>query len=85
MSQKKEIEFYETLVIAISARALFDMEKENAVFEKDGLKAYREYQHKNENKLLSQGTAFHLVSSLLRLNETSSDSEKNLSSRHNVK
>ena len=76
MSQKEGIKFYEPLVIAISARALFDMEKGNAVFEKDGLKAYREYQHKNENQLLSHGTAFHLVSGLLRLNETSNDSKE---------
>ena len=31
------------LVIAISSRALFDLEEENQIFEKDGLDAYYKY------------------------------------------
>ena len=62
------------------------MEKENAIFEEDGLKAYRKYQRDNENQLLSEGTAFHLVSGLLRLNETSNNSVKKIcQGRDNVK
>ncbi|MFR9255171.1 MAG: 5'-nucleotidase, partial [Merdibacter sp.] len=29
------------LVVGISSRALFDLDKENAIFEKEGLDAYR--------------------------------------------
>ena len=78
MSQKTNVATPEPLVMGISARALFDMEKENDVFVKDGLKAYREYQRDNENQILSQGTAFHLVSGLLRFNETINKSEEKL-------
>ena len=78
MPQKTNVAIPEPLVMAISARALFDMEKENDVFVKDGLKAYREYQRDNENQILSQGTAFHLVSGLLRFNETINKSEEKL-------
>ena len=34
------------LVIAISSRALFDLEEENKMFEKKGLKKYYRYQIK---------------------------------------
>ena len=78
MPHKTNVAIPEPLVMAISARALFDMEKENDVFVKDGLKAYREYQRDNENQILSQGTAFHLVSGLLRFNETINKSEEKL-------
>ena len=66
----KKIKDSGALVVAISARALFDLELENTLFEEEGLKAYREYQRNNEDKLLSPGTALHLVSGLLSLNGT---------------
>ena len=78
MSQEKTFAVLEPLVMAISARALFDMEKENAVFEEYGLKAYREYQSDNENQVLSRGSAFHLVSGLLQFNEMVKDGEEKL-------
>ena len=54
------------LVIAISSRALFDLENENKMFEKKGLKKYYKYQIKNENKLLKRGAAYdHLVRQIL--------------------
>ena len=40
------------LVIAISSRALFDLEEENAIFDKEGLESY--YKHQLENYLASQ-------------------------------
>ena len=78
MSQAKTFAVLEPLVMAISARALFDMEKENAVFEECGLKAYREYQSDNENQMLSRGSAFHLVSGLLQFNEMVKEGEEKL-------
>ncbi len=56
------------LVIAISSRALFDLEDENKVFEKKGLEKYYRYQIKNENTLLKRGAAFDFVKNILRIN-----------------
>ena len=42
------------LVIAISSRALFDLEEENQIFEKDGLDSYYKYQLENEDKSLKK-------------------------------
>ena len=57
------------LVIAISSRALFDLEEENKMFEKKGLKKYYKYQIKHENKLLKRGTAFAFVKNILHINK----------------
>ena len=37
------------LVLAISSRALFDLNESHSVFEKEGVEGYRKYQIKNEN------------------------------------
>lgn len=59
------------LVIAISSRALFDLDESHAVFEKEGLDAYLKYQIAHENKVLEPGVAFHLVKKLLALKNPS--------------
>ncbi len=64
------INLKDTLVIGISSRALFDLEKENEIFEKEGLRAYQKYQVENEEQTLKKGTAFYLIESLLKLNES---------------
>jgi 5'-nucleotidase len=56
------------LVIAISSRAIFDLEKENDIFDNEGLKQYEKYQVKNEDEILEKGTAFPLIQALLNLN-----------------
>ncbi len=56
------------LVIAISSRALFDLEEENRLFEKNGLEKYYRYQIKSENKILKRGAAFDFVKNILRIN-----------------
>ena len=56
------------LIIAISSRALFDLDESNQVYEKKGVEAYAKYQIKHENEILEPGVAFHLVQKLLRLN-----------------
>ncbi|MCG8452691.1 MAG: 5'-nucleotidase [Spirochaetales bacterium] len=58
-----------TLVIGISSRALFDLERENSIFENEGLNAYAQYQRENEKRVLEPGTAFPLVEALLKLND----------------
>jgi len=59
----------ETLVIGISSRALFDLERENRIFEEEGLSAYTDFQKDNEARVLEPGTAFPLVEAFLKLNE----------------
>lgn len=62
------------LVIGISSRALFNLEKENAVFEEHGVKAYADFQRAHENDVLLPGPAFQLVKAFLNLNKLRSDS-----------
>lgn len=57
------------LVVAISSRALFDLEHENQIFEQEGIDAYTRYQIEHENTVLPKGTAFPLIEALLSLNE----------------
>lgn len=59
----------EKLVIAISSRALFDLDAAHRVFEDQGLAAYSQYQIDNEHVPLERGTAFGVVRKLLGLNE----------------
>ncbi|MCP5141752.1 MAG: 5'-nucleotidase [Gammaproteobacteria bacterium] len=61
--------FDDKLVVAISSRALFDLDESNRVFEEQGLDAYYEYQIKHENDVLAKGGAFALVEKLLALNK----------------
>jgi len=56
------------LVIGVSSRALFDLESENEIFEKEGLQAYSDYQLNNEKEILKPGTAFPLIKALQKLN-----------------
>ena len=63
------VDLSEILVVGVSTRALFNLEKENKVFEEEGIEAFRKYQLDNENELLEAGTAFYLVRSLLELNK----------------
>lgn len=56
------------LVVGVSTRALFDLEKENNIFEREGLESYRKYQLEHEKDVLRPGPAFVLVRELLRIN-----------------
>jgi 5'-nucleotidase len=53
------------LVIGVSSRALFSLEEEHAIFEKEGEKAYSDYQIKNEDIPLKPGVAFPLIKAVL--------------------
>ncbi len=57
------------LVVGISARTLFDMRKENDIFVKEGVEAYRSYQMAHEKEPLRPGPGFGLARALLGLNE----------------
>ena len=55
-------------VVAISSRSLFDLEEADALYRRDGLTAYRQYQREHEDEPLRPGTGFRLVKALLALN-----------------
>ena len=64
-----------TLVIGISATALFDLSEADALFRSeyeknpdDAIQKYREYMLEHENVLLKEGIAFPLIKALLGLN-----------------
>jgi len=57
------------LVIAISSRALFNLDDENEIFEKKGLDEYYKHQIEKEDDIIQKGTGFRLVKNLLKINE----------------
>jgi len=58
-----------TLTVAITARALFDLEHSHGLYEREGVAAYAEFQRDREDDMLAPGIAFPLVRKLLALNE----------------
>ena len=64
------------LVVAVSSRALFDLETENKIFEDKGLDEYYKYQLENENMPIAKGTGFRLIENLLKINKYFSEEEK---------
>jgi 5'-nucleotidase len=57
------------LVVAISSRALFDLDASHEVFQTRGLEEHRAHQREHEDDPLRPGTAFPLARGLLRVNE----------------
>lgn len=57
------------LVVAISSRALFNLDESHRIFETDGKEAFCRYQIEREDEPLAPGVAFNLVKKLLALNE----------------
>lgn len=58
----------EKLVIAVASSALFQLDEADAVFRKDGLRAYRKYQREHEQDILQPGIAFPFIRRFLELN-----------------
>ena len=61
------------LVIGVSSRALFDLSRENEIYETQGLEAYCRYQLEHENDVLKPGTGFALIEAMLRVNQIDSE------------
>ncbi len=57
--------FSERLVVAISSRALFDLDECHAIYEREGVDAYTQHQISHEEEPLDPGVAFPLVRKLL--------------------
>jgi 5'-nucleotidase len=66
----------EYLVIGISSRALFDLEMENDIFDKQGVQPYEKYQVEHEDEILRPGPGYPLVQAILRLNSTIKEKRK---------
>lgn len=64
------------MVVAISSRALFDLQDSHQVFTEHGVDAYCRYQIEHENEPLKPGTAFPLVRKLLNLNQLGEERER---------
>ncbi|KQO02470.1 MULTISPECIES: 5'-nucleotidase [Stenotrophomonas] len=56
------------LTVAVTSRALFDLEEGHALFESEGVEAYAAYQREHEDDILKPGVAFPVVRKLLALN-----------------
>ena len=59
---------HDRLIVAISSRALFNLDESHRVYEEQGVTAYRQYQIEHEDEPLLPGDAFHLVKKLLHIN-----------------
>lgn len=76
MEHSMAYDLHNRLVIGVSSRALFDLTKENEIFERDGVEAYHDYQVAHEKDILAPGPGFQLIRALLRLNELVRSNEK---------
>ena len=56
------------LIVAISSRALFDLDESHRIFLEQGEAAYSRYQVEHENVPLAPGVAFRMVRKLLAIN-----------------
>jgi len=61
--------FGNKLIIAISSRALFNLDDSHRVFEAEGLERYQQYQIDHEDEILEPGEAFAMVNKLLAIND----------------
>ena len=57
------------LVVAISSRALFDLDESHGIFETQGKEAFCRYQVEHENEILRPGFGFQLVKKFLDINK----------------
>lgn len=57
------------LIVAVSSRALFDLEHSHGLYEREGLAAYQDFQRQREDEPLQPGVAYPLVRKLLALNQ----------------
>lgn len=51
-------------VVAVTGRALFDLDAADKIYQKQGLQAYLKHMRQNESKVLQPGPAYHLVKAL---------------------
>ncbi len=71
-----DIQFSEKLVIAISSRALFDLDDSHRIYVEQGVDAYSKHQITHEDEALEPGAAYHLVKKLLALNSSNPENPR---------
>jgi 5'-nucleotidase len=81
---KKEKKEKNKLVIAISSRALFNLDLSHQIFKDEGIEAYAKHQQENENVILEPGVGFTLVKKLLQLNSKKTPIDVILLSRNSA-
>lgn len=64
------------LVVGVSTRTLFDLNRENRIFEQQGVEAYCKYQIEHEEEILRPGPGFALVRALLAINDLPGEKER---------
>ena len=84
MEAKKLKKEKNKLVIAISSRALFNLDLSHQIFKDEGLDAYAKHQQENENVILEPGVGFTLVKKLLQLNNKKTPIDVILLSRNSA-
>ena len=84
METKKLKKEKNKLVIAISSRALFNLDLSHQIFKDEGIKAYAKHQQENENVILDPGVGFTLVKKLLQLNSKKTPIDVILLSRNSA-
>ncbi len=57
------------LVVGVSSNALFNLEKEDSIFENHGLEAFRQYQEQNKTRILDKGSAYPFIKRFLNINK----------------
>jgi len=62
------MEFKDKLVVAVSSRALFNLDESHHIFETEGKDAYCAYQVAHEDNILEPGFGYDLVKKLLAIN-----------------
>ena len=72
------------LVIAISSRALFNLDHSHQIFKEEGIEAYAKHQQENEDAVLEPGVGFTLVKKLLKLNSKKTPIDVILLSRNSA-
>ncbi len=84
MAKKQIKEKSHKLVIAISSRALFNLDHSHKIFKEEGIEAYAKHQQENENAILEPGVGFTLVRKLLKLNSKKTPIDVILLSRNSA-
>ncbi|CAB9538872.1 5'-nucleotidase (EC [Bathymodiolus brooksi thiotrophic gill symbiont] len=72
------------LVVAISSRALFDLDESHKIYKEEGVEAYAKHQQENEGVVLKPGVGFTLVKKLLALNNKNNPIDVILLSRNSA-
>src|SRR4051794_19207976 len=61
------------LVVAVSSNALFDLQKEDEIFQTQGVEAFNKYERDNQKKILNKGLAFPFIRRFLNINNVYQD------------